>query len=890
MVCGCCGGRFITPRRYHITKNQCRVLKRVCHRFGFGQSELDRLFATFNDIEQRRHPGTIVLADYLNYFDVADTPFTRRTFEVLDADGNNQIDFMEFCCMVYAFGSHSWMNLCTWIFQIFDVDQSCELSMTEMKSVVSYVYGKSVPWAAAKVLANIADDSSASGTVSLQQFFHHARKYPVLLSPAFAFQEILRKKAVGSGFWQQQEYRLANSPRYKLPMGLGPVDVMLTLMREPSENRPVPNGIPVGGQSGQGGQGGQGRRLSEGGHLAGEGSAGKVATAATLRAQATASAVEQDTEVLVRKLAACQRLLARWDCASCRTKAAPRFHACLAAIGLGVAMGWVQLCRLARLVWLWLRRRCTRAFLCAALCCGRGDAEAERALRKPAIGEEEDAPWTGGREGGDPAAPAPTTGYRGPVTVAAAGAGHKKDVEHVGQDGEACEGNGGWLRVGFDGGAWDYFEPKSLRVRTCGGGGRRMSVAMVQPAAAGGRRMSQTLAQGVQAAATGVRRLSASLQGGWSLVKGSLSSLVSGAGGSQEQATQDPEAARQALRARRLADAATRTHTPEEVLSRRWAQDSEEHALAAWGKALGAGGNPNPTAAGLAPRGNSCVGEVGEAPEAAGGGGDPKPTAVKKRAQSVKLKRVKITPGIDPKLLAAAAAGGQGEGRASSGRLPKNNKRGELPALELRPLPPFLQKLQLDPERKPARGAPRESKQARKSKRKLFDARLALEKKEGELRRAREEAKAGQLYQQVRHERDLQAMKESLARQLQQMRGLQQRPGDERARRQKATERPKPRPKPAQAAPALAQGGGGKPPSRPLPEQDPLLATVLQQEAALRLQQHEAQPTAAVAVELPPADAAEEEAPGPGQGQAQAQAQGGGKEREFDEKGEFGGM
>jgi hypothetical protein len=123
---GWCCGCFtrIVPGRYQLGIADARVLTRLCARFGMDRFTMDRFYRNFAEIGGGS--DRLNLSDFLEFFDINyQSPFHRRTFQVLDVNGKGNINFMEFVMMVFAYSTHSWRALCRYAF-----GESCTHSCT----------------------------------------------------------------------------------------------------------------------------------------------------------------------------------------------------------------------------------------------------------------------------------------------------------------------------------------------------------------------------------------------------------------------------------------------------------------------------------------------------------------------------------------------------------------------------------------------------------------------------------------------------------------------------------------------------------------------------------------------------------------------------------------
>ena len=75
-------------------------------------------------------------------------------------------------------------------------------------------------------------DDDSSGTISFNEFCGKARKFPLLLFPAFYMQDMMRKKCMGLGFWEKHTYRLRQSQKYGLEQDEDMLEVLKDIIFE----------------------------------------------------------------------------------------------------------------------------------------------------------------------------------------------------------------------------------------------------------------------------------------------------------------------------------------------------------------------------------------------------------------------------------------------------------------------------------------------------------------------------------------------------------------------------------------------------------------------------------------------------------------------------------
>jgi hypothetical protein len=92
------------------------------------------------------------------------------------------------------------------IFELFDLDHSQELNDSEIKRMITSMYGpKGVQHDMNRLLKLM--NHSQPGVVAKKEFVESALKNPALLFPAFHLQKVLHERICGQEFWFDQAAR-----------------------------------------------------------------------------------------------------------------------------------------------------------------------------------------------------------------------------------------------------------------------------------------------------------------------------------------------------------------------------------------------------------------------------------------------------------------------------------------------------------------------------------------------------------------------------------------------------------------------------------------------------------------------------------------------------------
>ena len=174
---------------------------------GIHSTTIQKLFQKFCDINTDGS-GEISLDQFYEALkDLERSPFSDRVFSICDADGSGQIDFCEFVIAIWNFCSFGHSSMLKFAFQLYDLDGSGTLEVTEIGALIGTVYGK--PFDTDVRVKRIMEkiDTNGDGIISFGEFVAFNKKYPVLLFPAFSMQQVLRKLTFGDAFWAKETAR-----------------------------------------------------------------------------------------------------------------------------------------------------------------------------------------------------------------------------------------------------------------------------------------------------------------------------------------------------------------------------------------------------------------------------------------------------------------------------------------------------------------------------------------------------------------------------------------------------------------------------------------------------------------------------------------------------------
>ena len=178
--------------------------------------EVRNMLQVFDKIDANQS-NFIDIDEFCKYFKLERSIFVDRCFSIMDTDGNGEIDFLEFVVCVWNYCSFDIPALSKFAFDLFDKDSSGVLEMSEVKHLISEVYGEDA-LNANKALQNTIDSLCEwdQADVPWLIFNDWVRKQPIIMFPAFQVQQALRKGVLGAKFWTKE-----NEKRIKWGMDRG---------------------------------------------------------------------------------------------------------------------------------------------------------------------------------------------------------------------------------------------------------------------------------------------------------------------------------------------------------------------------------------------------------------------------------------------------------------------------------------------------------------------------------------------------------------------------------------------------------------------------------------------------------------------------------------------
>tara|TARA_B100000780_G_scaffold239983_1_gene181900 strand:- start:830 stop:2092 length:1263 start_codon:yes stop_codon:yes gene_type:complete len=196
-----------TKQSYNTNASQ-----KLAEQLGIDDRTLVRLEKVFRAIDFDGS-GEVDVSEFLQFFELQRTRFSKRVFSVMDADGSGEMDFTEFLLAVWNYCTFNKYALIRFAFELYDEDQSGAIDVDEMTLMLKDVYGKKA-LTSSKQASHVLDKIKVLGggltnsvdiEVPYPIFLDFCNKHPALLFPAFHLQLTLQTKIIGRRFWEGLE-------------------------------------------------------------------------------------------------------------------------------------------------------------------------------------------------------------------------------------------------------------------------------------------------------------------------------------------------------------------------------------------------------------------------------------------------------------------------------------------------------------------------------------------------------------------------------------------------------------------------------------------------------------------------------------------------------------
>lgn len=163
--------------------------------------------------------GEVSFEEFINFFELQKTKYTRRCFEYFATAGGNSINFLEFMVSVWNICTANPDTLVNFAFDLYNLNSDGKLIYPEMKVLIEQLYGVAgkTTLMGKQCLAELTNLAGTSDSAfSLENFAFFASNHSMLLYPAFQIQQSIQQRVLGLNYWEkirdQQENRRKNQP------------------------------------------------------------------------------------------------------------------------------------------------------------------------------------------------------------------------------------------------------------------------------------------------------------------------------------------------------------------------------------------------------------------------------------------------------------------------------------------------------------------------------------------------------------------------------------------------------------------------------------------------------------------------------------------------------
>ncbi|EQC33922.1 hypothetical protein SDRG_08604 [Saprolegnia diclina VS20] len=182
-------------------------MQALFHSLGFTVHDTNRLYNAFLRADAD-NTGGLSFVEFLTCFDLDNTEFTKKTFTMMDVDGNGDVDFEEFVLAMWNFCLFSKEALIGFSFGLYDEDGSGEIDTLEAQRCLREVWGDK--WQHNPHASTISEKLNLlahlhGGSITKDQFVKFMHSHPILLFPAFQVQHEMIARMYGESFWRRIE-------------------------------------------------------------------------------------------------------------------------------------------------------------------------------------------------------------------------------------------------------------------------------------------------------------------------------------------------------------------------------------------------------------------------------------------------------------------------------------------------------------------------------------------------------------------------------------------------------------------------------------------------------------------------------------------------------------
>jgi Ca2+-binding EF-hand superfamily protein len=148
--------------------------------------------------------GEVSFEEFICFFKLDKTKYTKRCFEYFDIIGGNSINFLEFMVSVWNICASNPDTLVNFAYDLYNLNSDGKLIYSDMKALLEELYGVTGKSAflgkqCLSDLTNFAGTSESA--ISLENFAFFTSYHSVLLYPAFQIQHSIKQHVLGLKYW-----------------------------------------------------------------------------------------------------------------------------------------------------------------------------------------------------------------------------------------------------------------------------------------------------------------------------------------------------------------------------------------------------------------------------------------------------------------------------------------------------------------------------------------------------------------------------------------------------------------------------------------------------------------------------------------------------------------
>ena len=159
--------------------------------------------------------------EFAKFFDVDNTPFSKKCFMLMDTTGSGEINFAQFVVACWNYCTYDKNGLTGFSFKLYDTSGIGQIPMDDVFKLVEDVYDldkgmrgmdytgtvnvvkNSPEYIIGQAKRQISRACGADKQMNILEFLMFAKTHPSMLKSAFAIQTRLQKKVIGAKYWEE---------------------------------------------------------------------------------------------------------------------------------------------------------------------------------------------------------------------------------------------------------------------------------------------------------------------------------------------------------------------------------------------------------------------------------------------------------------------------------------------------------------------------------------------------------------------------------------------------------------------------------------------------------------------------------------------------------------